>query len=130
MPSTTKDKKTDLQSFESKLLSAFAMSLATMCNVRNTTIFRVFQWLSLDQFITDMDQTIVLLVGRMSDDDVDISKPYAATIKGFARLALIGLQDSVKIENLQQLADYSYVLDLNKPIPSNIQDIISQAYGC
>lgn len=65
----------------------------------------------------------------MNDDDVENSKQYVDIIKGFARLALIGVQPSVSESNLQQLADYSALIDLNN-IPSNIDDILAQAYGC
>jgi hypothetical protein len=65
----------------------------------------------------------------MSNIDVTQSKDLADTIKSFARLSLIGLQSSVQKSNLDQLAQFSYILDLNA-IPSDLESILSQAYGC
>lgn len=77
-----------------------------------------------------MEETVVFLVGQMSDDDVTYSKEYTDQIRKYARLALIGLNNSVKKSNLEQLSDYSYILDLTKPIPDNIEKIFADASGC
>lgn len=87
--------------------------------------------MSSNQFPTEaMDQTIVLLVGRLTDTDVTNSKAFVDTIKKFARLALIGVQNSVTLEQLQKLADYAYVIPLDQTIPDDVGDIFAKAYGC
>ncbi|KAI6191095.1 hypothetical protein M3Y97_00190600 [Aphelenchoides bicaudatus] len=98
--------------------------------LKGPTIRRVIQYLAQNQFDTSMPQTIVLLVGSLTDDDVDLAKDDVATLKQFSKLSIIGLQSSVSKTTLDKLADYSYILDLAKPLPSNLPQIISQAFGC
>jgi DNA polymerase/3'-5' exonuclease PolX len=67
---------------------------------------------------------------QLLDEQIEKSRPYVAEIKKFAHLSLIGTHEFMKLENLAQLGDFSYLLDLHKPVPANIQDVILRAHGC
>jgi hypothetical protein len=45
-------------------------------------------------------------------------------------LSIFGVQDSVDVDVLDKLADFSYVLDFDSPLPTNIQNLIVSANGC
>lgn len=91
--------------------------------------FSLFDELADNQVPTGMDQTIIVFMGRLNDQDVKAADHYAEQIKRFAYLSLIGVQDSVTLKNLNKLADYSYTFNVQNP-PANIQDVIRQAHGC
>jgi len=91
---------------------------------------RAFQHLAEDDIgITGFPRTFVVFVGALSDDDVTNSIDYANKIRTFAYLSVIGVQSSVTKANMDKLANFSYNLDVSN-LPDNIQDILSQAYGC
>jgi hypothetical protein len=81
---------------------------------------------------TGLDRTVIVLTGKLDADDVAAADQYVEEIKQKygAFVSIIGIQDSVDEKLLDQLADYSAVIDLNKPLPSNVQDIIEKAHGC
>jgi hypothetical protein len=78
-----------------------------------------------------MRQSFVLLVGQLTDSDIENSKDYIGQIKKIAFLAVIGTNDKVTQEQLDKLnVDYSRVIDLNKSLPSDLDSIFSEVYGC
>lgn len=80
--------------------------------------------------VSGRNETMVVFVGQLTDEDVDDSKEYANQIKQFARLSLIGVNKSVNKDNLGKLADYSYVFDLDRGVPTDFTNIMNNAYGC
>ncbi|KAI6206057.1 hypothetical protein M3Y94_00862500 [Aphelenchoides besseyi] len=89
----------------------------------------VLDSLNRNRYSTSMDQTVVLFVSQLSDDDVEDLQPFTDDIKTFARLVLVGITDNAPKEALDQLADASIKLDLTN-VPSDILDQFDQAYGC
>lgn len=95
------------------------------------SFFSLFQSLAQDKIRTTLPQTIVLLVGKLGQNDVKVLDRYAERIKKFAYLSIIGIQDmAVDPSAISKLADFSYYFDLDRSIPDSIQYVIQEAHGC
>jgi hypothetical protein len=91
----------------------------------------MFSFVAFDRLETDLPQTVIVFVGKMDQNDVSQSDYYVERMKKKGiYLSIIGIQPGVDLSNLDKLADYSYVFDLSRGVPTNIQDIILQANGC
>jgi hypothetical protein len=94
---------------------------------------RILQPLADDPLIPPggMQETYVILLGQLTDGDLKYAPDIVKQLKLSTRVAFIGLTDSVTQANLDKLGgDFSYVFDLNKPIPGDILDTFAKAYGC
>lgn len=73
----------------------------------------------------------VVPTGKFDATDAKFADRYAEEIHRLGiHLTMIGIQPSVDVNILKRVADYAFVVDVNEEMPANIQDLISQAYGC
>jgi len=97
---------------------------------KGPSIRRALQSVANNIKTAPMEQAFVFFVSQITDSDVENALEYAEKITPIAWLSLIGVQGTVQQDKLDQLANYSAIIDLNNRLPDDLDSIFSKAYGC